>query len=137
VPDDGPHTARLERAKLIETANGTRLVTEWSENGVWWTSWNRFDEQGMQWTQGLLDGLGVDREKIADRADDDYTNEQLAGVVGVTYSVTCKSQQGRQGDRWFTTTYVDGPAVPLQSELGEEPVTVPAAQDDDTDDVPF
>jgi len=114
VPDNGAHTARLERAALIETDKGSNLVTEWSEDGLWWTSWNRFDGQGLPFTQQLLDSLGVDRSTIT---DDDELEQALSQAQGVLYLVHTDSKQGSKGDRWFINTYVDGRAVPTQDEL--------------------
>jgi len=125
VPDDGAHTARLDRAALVELDSGSRLVTEWSADGLAWTSWNRFDEKGMQYTQGLLDGLGVDRSTLT---DDDALEAALSTVQGTTYLVTTKSQEGRLGDRWFTTTYVDARAV-ADPDLVADTSDLPDAQE--------
>lgn len=104
VPADGTHTARLERAALLETDNGSRLITEWSANGTWWESWNRFDGRGMSFTQDLLDGLGVDRSKVT---NDDEMGDELSHAEGDTYRVRTESKRGSQGDRWFTSTYIE------------------------------
>lgn len=115
VPDNGSHTARLERAKLWEGDKGSQLITEWSnDKNVMWTSWNRFDANGLPYTQDLLDGLGIDRSKIT---DDDKLEAALNEAEGRMYSVRTDSKQGSQGDRWFINTYVDGPAVAEQPEL--------------------
>lgn len=129
VPEDGAHTARLERARLYEGEKGSQLITEWSESGLWWTSWNRFDGQGMPFTQALLDGLGVDRSTLT---DDDAFEDALAQAQGALYLVTTSAKQGNQGDRWFINTYVDGKAVPVQSELGEVVEELPAANGSDS-----
>ena len=137
VPDNGAHTARLERAKLWEGDSGSKLITEWSEDGLFWTSWNQFEGQGMQYTQELLDGLGVDRSTIT---NDDEFEAALNEVEGILYLVHTDAKQGNQGDRWFINTYVDGRAVPTQPDLLTDTEDLPAvgspagAQDDD---VPF
>lgn len=114
VPENGSHTARLERAKLWEGDRGSQLITEWSENGLWWTSWNRFDAQGMQFTQELLDGLGIDRSKIT---DDDEFEAALNEVEGILYLVRTTAKEGSQSGKWFINTYCDGPAVPEQMDM--------------------
>lgn len=139
VPDNGTHTARLERAALIETDKGSNLITEWSEDGLWWTSWNRFDAQGMSYTQELLDALGVDRSKIT---NDDEFEEALSHPVGHLWLVRTDAKQGSRGDKWFINTYVDGRAVPTQTDLpidteGLPPVVDASADDQDDADVPF
>lgn len=147
VPEDGLHTARLERAVLQDTAKGPRLITEWSdENNLMWTSWNRFtaDQYGMPKTQELLDGLGVDRSKLTD----ENFGDELATVEGGTYQVRTTSQQGSQGDRWFTETTIEQPIAGRQQELSDIPADTtglpepkpppkPAAGDDLFDDIPF
>lgn len=116
VPADGDHVAHLERAALVSTNNGERLVTEWAgaNENVQWTSWNRFDETGLTYTVELLDGLGVDRSAIA---DDEAFTDALDAVVDNIYEVRTSSQKGKQGDRWFTTTYVNGRATGVQEAL--------------------
>jgi hypothetical protein len=114
VPVDGKHQARLDRAALVDTQKGERLVTEWSENGVAWTSWNRFDTTGLLFTRDLLTGLGVDIAKVT---DDGALTAGLDAVTGHTFEVRTHSNRGMQGDRWFTTTYVDGYALGVQEEM--------------------
>ena len=139
MPDDGPHTALLEKAKLYEDDKGPAVITEWSADGLWWESWNRFAGKGLSFTLELLDGLGADRSKIADRADDDYTNEVLTGLQGITYLVTTKSREWE--GRWYVNTYVDGPAVPTQTDLPIDTEGLPAVDgsggNGDDGDVPF
>jgi hypothetical protein len=149
VPDDGEHIARLERAALVETQNGERLVTEWSnQEHLWWTSWNRFDASGMSWTQELLDGLGVDRKNVH---DDEEMEMALAEAVGRRYRVKTESKQGNQGDRWFTSTYVQEEITNPQTQLTDTPAdttglpqagvgasaSAPSSDDPDDDDIPF
>lgn len=116
IPGDGEHVARLERAALVSTNNGERLVTDWSgaNENIQWTSWNRFDEMGLSYTVELLDGLGVDRSAV--QTDDGFT-DALDAVTGNLYDVRTSSQKGKQGDRWFTTTYVTGRATGIQDAL--------------------
>jgi hypothetical protein len=133
MPEDGSYTARLEKATLNDY---DQLVTEWSADELWWESRNRFEGQSLQFTNEFLDGLGVDRSLIADMADDDHFRRMLAEVQGNSYHVRVVVNHGQS--RTFYNTYVDGPVVSPQSELGEDPVAVEAAagggQDDD---VPF
>ena len=147
-PDDGQHTARLERAALVSTSNGERLVTEWidMQGPAQWTSWNRFDEMGLSYTNELLDGLGVDRTILTD--DDSFTAE-LDRVTGTVYDIRTASQLGSRGDgRVFVTTYVNGRNEGVQEALD---VDVPVDRSDlqppggsaaskvshNTDDIPF
>jgi hypothetical protein len=117
VPADGVHTARLERVVLRETANGERLITDWSsEECSLWTSWNRFDPQGMSYTQDLLDGLGIDRKQMT---TEDGLSDALATKEGGTYQVRTSSQKGSQGDRWFTSTYIEQAIAGRQETLDE------------------
>ena len=118
APADGDHRARLERAVIVDTKNGERLVTEWcdSENSMW-TSWNRFDDSGMSFTQELLDGLGIDRSKLTEETLPD----ELARKEGATYNVRTESRQGSQGDRWFTSTYINSTVLPPQLNRREPP----------------
>jgi hypothetical protein len=134
-PPDGHRQARLDRAALVDTQNGERLVTEWSDatnGGLAWTSWNRFDTSGLQYTRELLAGLGIDTARLT---DDDVLIASLNAVTGRTYDVRTASQQGSQGDRWFTSTYVDGHALGVQEEL-DAPIDtrdlpdVPAVEDE-------
>lgn len=128
APTDGEHIAHLERAAIVSTNNGERLVTEWAgaNENVQWTSWNRFDETGLSYTVELLDGLGVDRAAIS---NDDSFVDALDACVQNIYDVTTKSQMGSKGDRVFTTTYVKGRATSYQEALE---VDAPA----DTSDLP-
>lgn len=136
VPDNGPHTARLERAALIETDKGSNLVTEWSEDGLWWTSWNRFDGQGLPYTQALLDALEVDRSKLT---NDDELTDALSAAEGLLYLVHTDSKQGSRGDRWFINTHVDGRAAPVQTDLPIDTEGLPALDGSggEDDDAPF
>ena len=144
VPDDGTHTARLERAVLRDTANGERLITDWSsEECSLWTSWNRFDPQGLPYTQQLLDGLGIDRKKIT---ADDELSEALERVEGATFQVRTESRQGSQGDRWFTSTYIEQVIAGRQEQLSDIPADTAGLPERDAapdsgdlfgDDTPF
>lgn len=145
VPDDGLHTARLERAALVETDRGSRLITEWSdENNLMWTSWNRFDASGMAFTQELLDGLGINRKQVT---EDNFADE-LASVEGSTYQVRTESKQGSQGDRWFTSTYIEQTIAGRQQTLADMPADTRGLPERDAapngagdlfgdDDIPF
>jgi hypothetical protein len=144
VPDDGLHTARLERAAVIETDRGSRLITEWSdENNLMWTSWNRFDASGLKFTQDLLDGLGVNRSQITE----DNFSDELAQMEGGTYQVRTDSKQGKQGDRWFTSTYIEQAIAGRQQTLADIPADSAGLPERDAapagtdlfadDDVPF
>lgn len=137
TPDDGDHVAWLERAAIVETQNGERLVTEWrdtADKSVQWTSWNRFDTTGMSYTRDLLLGLGVDLSTVNDTVD---LSDGLIAKVGLTWRVTTKSQMGSQGDRVFVTTYVNGrdtpvePDVPIDTRGLAEPAAAPAPAVDD------
>lgn len=134
-PPDGAHVAVLNRAKLVDTSNGERLVTEWQtqDDAHYWDSWNRFDGTGISYTQELLQGLGID---LAAVKDDDSLTEQLSRVEGGVFEVRTQSNQGSQGDRWFTNTYVDARAgelvpqdVPIDTgglpEVGDDDETIP------------
>jgi hypothetical protein len=136
-PPDGARQARLDRAALVDTQNGERLVTEWSDatgNGLAWTSWNRFDTTGLPYTRDLLTGLEIDVAKLT---DDDVLTAGLNAVTGRTYEVHTSSQQGSQGDRWFTSTYVDGHALGVQEEL-DAPIDTEGLPDVPEDEsIPF
>jgi hypothetical protein len=146
LPADGSHTAILQRAALVTTNNGERLVTEWSDttNGAAWTSWNRFDETGLSYTIELLDHLGVDRAAVADAGDDDAFQAALDAVTGGAYDVRTTSQTGSRGDRVFVTTYVDARSQGVVQRLTDDiPVDTtdlpqqPAAATVAEDDIPF
>ena len=81
--------------------------------GAWWDSWNRFDSSGMRYTQDLLDALGIDRFQVT---DDDQMSEALhAACEHNDYQVRTESKRGsRQGDRWFTSTYVEARPAPAK-----------------------
>jgi hypothetical protein len=122
IPDDGDHIAYLDRAALVDTANGERLVTEWRDVFkplIQWTSWNRFDSTGMSYTRDLLAGLGVDLSTVT---EDDELIRELSVAQGGAYRVRTTSQMGSRGDRVFISTYVDGTAKgnDLQPELPME-----------------
>lgn len=111
LPEDGDRVAVLDRAALVDTANGERLVTEWRDlhkSNIQWQSWNRFDTTGMSYTRDLLRGLGVN---ISTVTDDDDLNRELFDVTGLTFKVHTTSQMGSRGDRVFVSTYADGRAV--------------------------
>lgn len=116
TPDDGDHIALLERAVIVDTQNGERLVTEWRAptDKAAWQSWNRFDVSGMSWTRDLLIGLGVDLKVVT---DDDAMSDALNRVVNRYWRVHTTSQTGSQGDRVFVTTYVNGPAGPVEPDV--------------------
>lgn len=117
VPDDGLHTARLERIVIHESDRGESLITEWSDDqNVQWTSWNRFDASGLPYTQDLLDGLGVDRRKLTD----ENLADALARCEGSTYQVRTSSKRGSQGDRWFINTYIEQPLSRPDATLGSD-----------------
>jgi hypothetical protein len=118
TPADGTHQARLDRAKLVETRSGERLVTEWStDQNVMWTSWNRFDPTGIEYTRELLIGLGVN---LATIMDDEKLEDALIDAIGIEYTVRTTSSTGSQGDKIFTNTYVDAPVNGAQPELGSD-----------------
>jgi hypothetical protein len=134
VPTDGKHHARLERAKLVGTQNGERLVTEWSTGqNTMWTSWNRFDATGIEYTRELLIGLGADLAAID---DDEQLEDALVDATGSSYEVTTRLW-GQHMDQ-VNTTVVNG----VQPELGSDmptdtrdlsPPTAPSLDDD----IPF
>jgi hypothetical protein len=133
-PPDGDHTALLNRAALVETQNGERLVTEWqdaSDSSLQWTSWNRFDATGMSYTRELLMGLGIDLSGGA-IMDDSALTDALDAATNRMYDVKTTSQMGSRGDRVFVTTYVDGLALGSQQALATDvPIDtrgLPAAQ---------
>ena len=150
VPDDGAHIARLERSRIVEGRNGTQLVTEWSENGLWWTSWDTLEGgQYLDRTKQLLARLGL---TAADLTDEDTLTGALADREGVVWD--CRTESRRPGDKWFTTTYIDGrhegpvPTAPAavkaqQRELPGTDIPIPAADlapppsSRDDDDIPF
>jgi hypothetical protein len=141
VPADGNHQARLERAALVDTARGERLVTEWATINPLqqWTSWNRFDTAGLAFTRDLLTGLGI----LDDVTSDTALANALERVTGQTFEVRTQSNKGAQGDRWFTHTYVDGPALGVQETMDapfdttDLPPPNRAAVEDDTETIPF
>jgi hypothetical protein len=148
LPDDGEHAGRLERAQLVHTQNGPRLVTEWSQaNGTaQWTSWNRFDESGLSYTIELLDGLGVDRAAVN---NDEQLDAELERAVDQVFDVRTSSQAGSRGDgRVFVSTYVTGRNQGIQDALdgvlpvdtSDLPPPVSAGSkvhEDDDDKIPF
>jgi hypothetical protein len=142
VPDDGNHQARLEGMRLVDTQNGERLVSDWSDaqdEFLTWTTWNRFDATGMADTRELLMALGIDTSTLA---DGDALEEALVPVIGHVYNVHTQSNKGSRGDMWFTTTKVDGRAQHVQTAMsvdyGEMPhPDPPPATPEDEDDIPF
>lgn len=145
LPEDGPSVATLDRAAVVSTQNGERLVTEWRNlfrSNIQWQSWNRFDATGMAYTRDLLKGLGVN---LATVTDDSALERELSVAVGGNYKVRTTSQMGSKGDRVFVSTYADGLATgnELQSSIFDElqpdtsglptpgaqaaPITAPAA----------
>jgi hypothetical protein len=138
VPADGTHQATLDRAALVSTDKGERLVTEWTDidGTVGWTSWNRFDTTGMSYTRELLQGLGIDLNTVT---DDTALTDALDQASHHVYQVRTSSQKGSQGDRWFTSTYVDGQSQGVQESLNGD-VDLPidtAGLPEVKEDIPF
>ena len=111
IPEDINRVARLDRAALVDTNNGERLVTEWRDYYkplIQWQSWNRFDTTGMSYTRDLLKAIGVDMSTLT---DDVALSSELSVASGGVFKVHTSSQLGNRGDRVFVTTYVDGKAT--------------------------
>ena len=120
LPEDGDHVAVLERAAIVDTRNGERLVTEWRDavvGQITWQSWNRFDTTGMSYTRELMIGLGVDLSAVTDT---DALEQGLYERVNGMYSVRTTSQMGSGGDRIFITTYVNGAVNGAQQTLATD-----------------
>jgi hypothetical protein len=146
-PPDGVHEAALVRAKLVDTRNGTKLVTEWqgTRQSYYWTTWFGFDGQQMRFTGDFLDGIGLANgqwRKI--QLDDERLELELSECIGTVYRVETKA-----GASWINVDVLgtaDDPALTrLDDDLGTDtsdlppvPVpgggTAPAAEDDD---IPF
>lgn len=150
VPEDGSHIARLERAVVRETSSGTRMITEWSADGLYWECWSQLEGQGLKFAQEIIDGLGIDRSELAARAragNEDALADELSYREGSTYTVTTKSRQ--VNGRWFTDVYDVEAVQGVQQTLGADvPIDVsdmsPAAAAPqgalagfDDDDIPF
>lgn len=137
VPPNGTHRAYLERASIVDTSGGEKIVTEWKSTGSTlyaWTTWFGLAGQALSFTQQFLDDLGVDRAKITDYASFDAA---LARAVGIEYEVETK-RWGDRGDGVNVT--VLGGAQARQEQLVDaptEPVTVPSSATADDDDIPF
>ena len=117
VPADGHHQATLDRAKVYEGDKGTSLITEWmtADGSAAWTSWNRFDQTGMEYTRDLLLGLGVNFDAI--NSEQELEDFLANHSVGHMFDVKTQSRQGSQGDKWFTNTYVDGKTLGVQEQI--------------------
>ena len=115
LPDDENRVAYLERAALVDTAKGERVVTEWRDfhrPHIKWQSWNGFGGQQMQYVRELLIGLGIDMSKLT---DDEALGSELFDVQGLTYKVHTSStvmQPRTPGEepKVFINTYVDARA---------------------------
>jgi hypothetical protein len=138
TPPNGVHRAYLDRASVVDTSNGEKLVTEWKTSGAdgplyAWTTWFGLAGQALGFTQTFLDSIGVDRSQITDYASFDIA---LDRAVGIEYEVETK-RWGDRGDGVNVT--VLGGAKERQQQLVDaptEPVTVPSTDADD-DDIPF
>jgi hypothetical protein len=97
-PPDGLHDAYLMRARL-QTGNQDFVVTEWQAGAFYWETLYGFTPQRLQFTQDMLDGLGIDRAKIT---DDDALEMALADAQGSRYRVRVE-RNGR-----FVNTYIEG-----------------------------
>ena len=142
-PPDGIYSARLQRAAIVETRNGTKLVSEWQVTDpgpYYWSVWHGFAGQAMSFTQDYLDGLGVDRSKLT---DEDAFETELSRVIGREFEVRTEA-----GAAWINT-FIEGPATGTgQTSLDDVPVDTsdlpPAGvgangdpRDPDDDDIPF
>src|SRR5215471_16888566 len=103
VPDDGVHTARLERTNIVELTAGLRLVTDWRalDSACQWSSWNWLEgdwPERLIETGDLLAGLGVE-------ATDD--EDELAGLLAIAeggvYQVRTETTRAKDG-RLYTRT---------------------------------
>lgn len=137
VPPNGIHKAYLDRASIVDTSGGEKLVTDWKTSGASgaplyaWTTWFGLSGQALGFTQAFLDAIGVDRSKLMDYAGFDAA---LAAAVGIEYDVETK-RWGDRGDGVNVTVL----ATQTQQQLADvpiEPVTVPSTPVDD-DDIPF
>jgi len=145
-PPDGVHEAALVVAKLVDTRNGTKIVTEWqgTRGDFYWTTWFGFDGQQMRFTGDFLDAIGLaDGQWRKIQLSDERLELELSNIVGTIYRVETKT-----GAAWVNTDVlgtVDGTQPSLDDDLGTDtsdlppvPVgsatTAPAAEDDD---IPF
>lgn len=140
VPPNGVHEAYLDRASVVETSGGEKLVTDWKTTGdtlYSWTTWFGLAGQALGFTQQFLDQLGVDRSQITDYAAFD---QALGARVGLVYEVETK-RWGDRGDGVNVT--VLGEAAARQAQLADvpiEPVVVPTVASpvaSADDDIPF
>jgi len=140
-PPDGIHVATLVRAALVETTNGSRLVTEWQTGGrtpYYWTAWHGFAANRIALTQDFLDGLGVDRATVT---DDEEFDRALFEALHRDFTVRVEHNGS------FLNTYVEGKPsaqmalsdAPVDTSDLPEPVAAapPAARTSDDDDIPF
>jgi hypothetical protein len=121
-PPDGVYRATLIRAKLVETANGWRMVTEWQVGGLtpyYWATWFGFEGPRMAFTQEFLDGLGIDRAQIT---DDVAFEAALDDACGRDYTVRTSAWSG--GINVYPEAAVENP----QTSLDDVPI--------DTDGLP-
>jgi hypothetical protein len=150
-PPDGEHDAYLDRAALVDTRNGSMLVTEWKTRGeefYAWTTWFGFEGQRMGFTQDFLDQLGIDRSTLT---SDDALTDALEARVGLLYrcateawgsaggiNVEVLGEAGQQRLDSRADAPIDtGGLGPTEYErVGAEHVEVGAGAADD-DDIPF
>ena len=138
LPPDGVHDAHLDRASLIDTRKGEMLVTEWRTQGdplYWWTTWFRFDGQGLAFTLAFLDAIGVDRSALAD-ADGSRLEDALDARIGHMYAVRTK-RWGSDGGGGVNVT-VEGEQLQqsLDVPIDDQGLTAATVVKDD-DDIPF
>lgn len=119
-PLDGIHEAYLMRAALVDTSQGSRLVTEWqtfNEPRYYWTTWFGFEGNRLQFTQEFLDALGIDRATLM---NDDAFESELSKVQGTVYQVRTEA-----GAAWINTYVEDAAQVAAQTDLPIDTADLP------------
>lgn len=140
LPPDGVHDAHLDRASLIDTRKGEMLVTEWRTQGdplYWWTTWFRFDGQGLAFTLAFLDAIGVDRTSLAD-TDGNRLEDALDARLGLVYAVRTKRWGSDGGGGVNVTVEGEQLQTSLDASVDTSDLLEPtAAAVTDDEDIPF
>ena len=138
-PEPGSYQAVLDTAAMRKAnATGDDLVlTEWKTVGgplYGWTTWFNF-KGGLQITREFLAALGISYDKInRDNPDDDDARDAFDDALGLRVGTVYTVDVSHWGDTGINTVVMSAAAQQQLADLPVEPVTVPAAADDD---IPF
>jgi hypothetical protein len=136
-PPAGTHQAVLDSAgmKVSNSSGDDLILTEWKTIGTplyAWTTWFNF-KRGMEFTREFLDALGINLAAVARERSVDLLDNELSNRVGTVYTV----QTSHWGDTGVNTTVLSREEQQRLTDAPTDPVTVPAAADDEAEDIPF